>query len=498
MDSDDSSPQLPAAIVPVVNAIRVESVVSRHPVHRLARRGDIRIEVKETNPGGETTVKWKVSHNSEYGQPGPMAYKLDTLIVNRRIEEAPRPIPRMLRIGSLSDICRELGLADSGKNRSDIKKGFLQNAFAGITAKTEFRHKDGTERELEAAFTRYSVIFTGEKLPNGRKADAVYIILNDVFTNIINGAMARPLDYDYLKSLPPAPQRFYEILSYQMYAALKYDRPRAKLIYSEFCAHAPITRHVNWENARSQLNKLMKPHKDSGYIAKVDFQHRTDSEGRADWEMFFQPGPKARAEFRAFNKRGGPSVLEIEPPDAMPLLTSTELTEQELIQRGVTPEVARTLVAEQPEEKIRQQLEIFDYRMKSKRGERIEDPAAWLVAAIRSEHGHAAPKSFVSEAERQRREEARQAKEQAAAEARRRERERDEQEKQIKRKIAACLGAMTPEQRAKLDADSRAAADPEMLAAENGPMREMMSKLRLETFLRQQMEAENALPLIDA
>ena len=42
--------------------------------------------------------------------------RLDTLIINRRIEEARRPIPRMLKLGSLSDICRELGLSDSGKN----------------------------------------------------------------------------------------------------------------------------------------------------------------------------------------------------------------------------------------------------------------------------------------------------------------------------------------------------------------------------------------------
>ena len=95
-----------------------------------------------------------------------------------------------------------------------------------ITAKISYRMSDGSEQTLEAGFTRYSVILTGEKLPDGRKADGVYIVLNDVFIQVINGAMTRPLDYDYLKSLSPAPQRFYELLSYQMYAALKI-RPAA-------------------------------------------------------------------------------------------------------------------------------------------------------------------------------------------------------------------------------------------------------------------------------
>ena len=143
-------------------------------------------------------------------------------------------------------------------------------------------------------------------------------MLNDVFIHVINGAMTRPLDYDYLKSLPPAPQRFYELLSYQMYAALKHDRPRARLAYSDFCAHAPQTRHFDWERVRSQMNKVLRPHRESGYIAKVDYQDTTDAHGRPDWIMFFMPGPKARAEYRAFTKRGGPNVLEIEPLDVTP------------------------------------------------------------------------------------------------------------------------------------------------------------------------------------
>lgn len=148
-----------------VNTIRVETALSRYPVHRLARKGSIKIEVNESNERGEATLRWKVSYNSEYGQPGPLAYKLDTLIINRRIEEARRPIPRMLKLGSLSDICRELGLADTGKNRSDIKRSLFLNAFAGITSRTEYHRNDSTEQTLEAAFTRHSVILTGEISP---------------------------------------------------------------------------------------------------------------------------------------------------------------------------------------------------------------------------------------------------------------------------------------------------------------------------------------------
>ena len=269
-DPADSSELTP------LNPIRVETALSRYPVHRLAKEGSFDIEIREESRDGSTLIKWEVSHNSKTGQPGPLAYKLDTLIINRRIEETARPIPRIIRLGSLREITEELGLST---HNDKIKNSLHQNASTYIKAKIRYRQADGTEKELEAGFTRYTVVFTGEKLPNGRKADAVYIVLNDVYMQVINGAMTRPLDYDYLKTLPPGPQRFYEILSFQMYAAIKNDRPRAKLLYSDICTYSPMTRHEDWARVRGQMNKIHKPHFESGYIARVDYQDDIDREG---------------------------------------------------------------------------------------------------------------------------------------------------------------------------------------------------------------------------
>ena len=161
-----------------LNVIRVETALSRFPVHRLAKQGTVAIEIREENANGEVMIRWEVSHNSRYGQPGPLAYKLDTLIVNRKIEEASRPIPESFSSGTLLRDCREL---DLGRDTNLVKKCLRQNAGALITAKFRYRAHDKTERDLEADFTRYAVVFTGEELPDGRKADAVYLVLNDVF-----------------------------------------------------------------------------------------------------------------------------------------------------------------------------------------------------------------------------------------------------------------------------------------------------------------------------
>jgi hypothetical protein len=443
------------------NPIRVETALSRYPVHRLVRKGSIRIEVNAADERSEATFLWKVGYNSEYGQPGPLAYKLDTLIINRRIEEARRPIPRIIRLGSLRDICRELGMSE-GRATSHVKKALYQNASTFITAKIRYRQNGGGERSLEAGFNRYQVVFTGEELPDGRKADAVYIVLSDIYMQVINGAMTRPLDYDYLKRLPPAPQRFYELLSYQIYAALKNDRPRAKLAYSEFCTYAPQTRHLDWERVRSQMNKIHRPHLRSGYIAGVDFEQAVDGDGRPDWLMLYTPGPKACVEYRAFARRGGPAVLEVEPlvlaPPPRAAAPGPSPLEAELIGRGITPAIAADLVREHGEEKVRLQIEILDGLPEKRRGE-ITDPAAYLVTAIRN--GHAAPKGFISRAERQAREEARRARERQEAEDRRRRREEEARERALREGVDAYLGRLTPAERATLEAKVLAQADPE-------------------------------------
>ena len=475
--------------------IRVETAISRYPVHRLARKGNIEINIREGNKSGEE-MRWEVDYSKKHGQPGPLAYKLDTLILNRRLEEASRPIPKIIRLGSLKELCRELGMAETGGNTNQIKKSLFQNALAGITAKITYRQADGTEQTLEAVFTRYSVILTGEKLPDGRKADAVYVMLNEIFMQVINGAMTRPLDYDYLRSLSPAPQRFYEILSYQIYASIKYDRPRAKLVYSDFCAHAPQTRHVEWEKVRSQMTKVHRPHRQSGYIAKIDYEQTADGDGNPDWIMFYQPGPRARAEYRAFAKRGGPTVLEIEPysPDPLPQLTTAEPPSPlaaELIEHGITDAIARQLVAEYEEDKIRAQIEILDWQEAKKPG-KISDPAAWLVIAIKN--GHAMPKGFVSAAERQRREEAKRQKEQQAAEERRRKQEADAREHAERQAILAYWESLTPQQQAKLQAEADAQAEAEQLARESGPLKSLGQTIRRHEHIRQLLQAQGKLP----
>jgi hypothetical protein len=325
-----------------------------------------------------------------------LAYKVDTLIVNRRIDETGRPLPELIRLGSLTDICNELGMVDSGENRAHIKKSLLQDAFAAITAKIRYKTKTGKEKWAEIGYTRYSVVFTCELLPDGRQADSVYILLNPPYRDLLNQVEVRPLDYDYLRQLAPGAQRLYELLSFQIYGALASGRPRAKMLYSEYCKYAPQARYPDFDHVKKQMYKVHVSHRESGYIAKVDYEETVDGDGSADWEMFYTPGPKACEEFRAFTKRNiehkslpTPAVKSVAGVQK-PLQARMDLSEAEttllhaMISRGITEKRALELLADaKPSQDIETQIEYFDYLQRSDVRRKITSPTGFLVSLIR-------------------------------------------------------------------------------------------------------------------
>jgi hypothetical protein len=391
--------------------IRVETALSRFPIHRLSKKGNVSIEIKKTNPNGELRTRWEVTYNSKFGQPGPLAYKLDTLIINRRIEEAGKPVPKVIKLGSLSEIGEELGLAKT-RDTGRIRKALRQNAGAFIAAKFSYKATNREERFAELEDTRYGIIYTGERLPNGEKADAVYLVLHDIFREILNNAPARPLDYDYMRELSPAAQRFYELLSYQIYTAIR-RKTVGKLLYSELCLYAPQTRYEDWEHIKKQMYKLHKPHLESGYIEKVTFEETWREDGTRDWTMIYVPGARAWGEHtaalagkhipRARVIHPDPQQLSLDLPDHAPKhlpqpALSFSAEEESLITKlhsfGVSEKKARELVKTR-REAVEAQIAAYPYR---EEGKPRKNAPGWLIAAI--EGNYTLPVAYVEEQEK--------------------------------------------------------------------------------------------------
>ena len=406
-----------------LDIIRTETVLSRLPIHNLAKKGNVNIQILKTNADGKVELKWIVSYSDRYGQARQLAYKLDTIVINQHIDEQGRPLPKMICLGSLRDVADQL---DLGGDTNKVRRALRQNASAFITAKFEYRGNDGSKKTLEADFTRYSVVFTGEQLPDGRRADAVYIILNEPYREVLNNAPVRPLDRAYMKTLPPAAQRFYEIISYKIFSAIKNDYAHAKMAYSEYCTFSAQLRHFERQPVQDQMAKYIRHHKQSGYIIAVKYQPTIDAQNKPDWIMYLAPGPKGTRRIR--RRAWGTKALKrisrdpVETGDGHPAHSQSERRQRnlklevaptqltfdpnliaELTRRGITEKKAHELLLNlKPGQDVVAQLEHTDYMVANARYP-IHNPPGFYIRLI--ETNTSVPDSFETSAKRKAREE---------------------------------------------------------------------------------------------
>ena len=173
---------------------------------------------------------------------------------------------------------------------------------------------------------------------------------------------------------------------------------------------------------------------------------------------------------------------------------TTEL-DRELIQRGVTPASAALLVREHAEEKIQAQIERLDWQMEKNPG-KITEPAAYLVQAIKNDY--AAPKGFVSKAERQRRQEAKKNKAREEAEENRRQKEIDARQQSQRREIDAYIKQLAPSERTTLEAKALAQASTEAKQHYEDPafsqFRETLMLGMLRDLVRQLLHTDKQVP----
>jgi len=158
-----------SALAPL-SVIRTETVFSKFPIHTLSKKGSVEIHITREDKKGKLETYWRVSPNRDFGEPRQLAFKIDKLIINQRIDELSLPLPLIIRIGSLRDIARECGC---GGDTNIVKRAFSQNASVFITAKFTYADVHRQEKQFEMQGTRYSLVFTGEELPNGATAEVV-------------------------------------------------------------------------------------------------------------------------------------------------------------------------------------------------------------------------------------------------------------------------------------------------------------------------------------
>ena len=315
-------------------AYRVEAVLSKLPIHILNNDEDID-SIKIEKAG----LSWEVSPG-RWGMPGSLAYKIDCIFINHRIDQNRPTLPKVIKLGSAREILRELNMAENGTNIAAVKRALRQNASAFIQAEIPYR-ENGKVGSFQFEGTRYVLVFQNQVLPDDTKADSIYIVFHDVFLQFLRSAPVRPISSTYLKHLSGSPfsQRLYEILRFQFYGAFQQRRPYAVLRYSDYCIQAPLPRRLDKNLIKQQMRRIHKPHITSRYIRRVDYEPIGDSD-YTDFNIKYYPGILARQEYDLFCRKS----LPVPEPIGRGLFNSISLTSDQQMPEALTP--SQELVAE--------------------------------------------------------------------------------------------------------------------------------------------------------
>ena len=351
------------------------------------------------------------------------------------------------------ELIRMLGWQDEGRSYDRIKLSLQR--LANVTYNYDNAWWDGRQKKWTTKI--FHIIDTVE-INDSRAATGQgglfpsRVVWNEVVFDSFQAGFLRNIDFQLCMRLEhPTALRLYRLLGKRFYIKPDWTFDLKELAYE----HIGLGR--NYEGG-TQIARKLQPAIDEleqvGFLEPLPADERFPKRGR-EWSVRFLR--KAAAPSATLSITESTTAFTEGPS---PLVTA-------LTTRGITTMTAEELVQKYPAETIEAKLEVFNWLVGKEDKRVAKNPAGYLVDSIRKDY--AAPKGFVSKAERQRRLEAKQAKERKDAEERRRQQEEKARERAEQQAIDAYWASLTPKQQAEIDDQ----ADPETLAMEEGPIRRM-------------------------
>jgi hypothetical protein len=363
------------------------------------------------------------------------------------------------------ELIKTLGWKNEGKSYDRVKLSLLR--IKGVSYVYENAWWDSRQK---AWTTRAFNIIDNVEINDSRATkgeNGIFcsrIVWNEVVFDSFQSGFLRDIDFQLcIKLEHPTAIRMYRFLGKRFYV-----RPEWVFSLEEF-AYDYMGLGRNYEGG-TQIARKLKPA--VAELEAVGFLEPLAEKDRfvkkdGNWSIRFIQKSQAPA--------ARPVPAQEDQPEPPGLLAA-------LISRGVTAKTAAELVRRHPAEFIQLKMDVFDWLVEKQDKRVAKSPAGYLVKSISDDY--AAPKGFVSKAERRQRQEAQQAKERQADDDRRRQQEQKARENAEEQAIAAYWESLTAQQRAEIDAAAAAEADPDALASEIGPVKRLGQTIRRQDYVR--------------
>lgn len=304
----------------------------RHPLALLSR-SDFQALLEQTAISGQALKyeyideekkilrSWEVRPDIKLGYPGP--FDKDVLItVQKLVTEVGFPPPNPFPLPSLRSVCETMNIQPNGTNIQAVKKSLKRIASTVIETnafylKDKKQYWEDGDSPSGSVFTLWSVYWRGKVLPNGEKAQSIYLFFNPPFYSSLLAFFVQPLDYEYYMGLPPLAKRIYELQAPKFFG-LK-DNPYTREEYGDYCKRLPIEEQPYFSLARRILDRAHNELVKTKFFSHVVWG---GSSYKKPWIIMYYPGARAKAEALAAKTRTERfgAMQRREQPKQLPLL----------------------------------------------------------------------------------------------------------------------------------------------------------------------------------
>lgn len=243
-----------------------------HEILKLEKMGDKQV-----------AFRWQVWPNPKLGMPTVLTLRilfvLMQIAADRKAEFSY--VPQLLEIGSLSSLCRAVGLPADGYSRNLIKRHIKILAATQCMSQGTFKNKSGEGLFIDSFSYLRSVVFIGEKTAQDETSDKNYVIFDEHVRANLNAHYVKQIDLALMREIrSPIGQLLYTKLSHLFNEARAKGWDYVDIEYHWLAERMGITPYSQLFRARSQLKQAINELIRACYVREAEWY---------DWTIRFVP-----------------------------------------------------------------------------------------------------------------------------------------------------------------------------------------------------------------
>jgi len=322
VDNRSDDLQIPQLAWAEVNALALPYAVlnerdarksSGHEILKLEKLGDKQV-----------AFRWQVWPNPKLGMPTVLSLRILFVLMQKAADKKSQlgKVPEVLEVGSLSSLCRDVGLPADGYSRNLLKRHIKILVATQCMSQGTFKNKSGEGLFIDSFSYLRTAVFIGEKSPNGRAAEKNYVVFDEHVRANLNAHYVKQIDLTIMREIrSPIGQLLYTKLSHLFNEARERGWEYVEIDYQWLAERMGIKVHSQLFRAKDQLKQAIQELTYARYIRQaiwLDWKIRISPEVRY---TFGEEQPRIKRKRAAKQNKPGrtkPYIPSpIEPSDFM-------------------------------------------------------------------------------------------------------------------------------------------------------------------------------------